>query len=145
MLPSEDGTMQVQPYLDFDGRCDEALAFYERAVGAVSAGIMRWRESPEADKTPPGAGDKILHAEFRIGETLLFASDGHCQNRPSFNGIMLTITVSSEGEADRVFGGLSDGGEILMPMGKTFFSPRFGMTKDRFGVTWIVLVPNVRK
>ena len=135
--------MNVQPYLFFDGRCEEALEFYRSALGAEVTMLMRNNESPEPPPpgmVPPGSEKKILHATFRIGETTLMASDGHCQGKPEFKGFSLSITVASEAEADRVFAALGNGGQVQMPLSKTFFSPRFGMVADRFGVGWMVIV-----
>lgn len=132
--------MLVQPYLFFEGRCEEAIEFYKQAAGAKVEMLMRYKECPEPAQTPPGADDKILHACFRIGDTAVMASDGHCSGNSSFGGFALSITVKSEADADRIYAALSDGGKTLMPLGKTFFSPRFGMLSDRFGVMWMVLV-----
>jgi PhnB protein len=134
--------MLVQPYLNFNGRCEEALTYYRTALGAEVKMLMRFKEAPEPPKTDmaaPGIENKVLHACFRIGETELMASDGRCQGQQGFQGIMLSISVANEAEADRVFAGLSDGGQVQMPLGKTFFSPRFGMVADRFGVSWMVI------
>jgi PhnB protein len=132
--------MQVQPYLFLDGRCEEALEFYRRALGAEVTFLMRFKESPEPDTVPPGAANQVMHASFRIGETTVLASDGRCQGRPTFQGFALSLTVPSEIEADRLFAALADGGEVQMPLTKTFFSPRFGMVADRFGVSWMIYV-----
>ena len=132
--------MQVQPYLFFEGRCDEALAFYRGALGAEVTMLMRFKESPDPAMVPPGAGDKVMHASFRIGEMTVLASDGRCQGPASFQGFALSLTVPTEAEAERLFGVLGDGGQVQMPMTKTFFSPRFGMLADRFGVSWMILV-----
>jgi PhnB protein len=133
-------TMQVQPYLFFEGRCDEALAFYRRALGAEVTALMRGKDSPDPAMTVPGGEDKIIHAMVRVGETTLFASDGRCQGAPSFQGFALSLTVPSEAEAARLFTALGEGGRVLMPLAKTFFSPSFGMIADRFGVSWMVYV-----
>jgi PhnB protein len=135
--------MQIQPYLFFDGRCEAALEFYRGALGAEVTMLMRFKDSPEPQEpgmVPPGAGQKVMHASFRIGETTVLASDGRCGGRPSLQGFSLSLTVSSESEADRVFASLADGGQVQMPLTKTFFSPRFGSVTDRFGVSWMVLV-----
>jgi PhnB protein len=135
--------MQVQPYLYFEGRCEEAIEFYRRALGAEVEMIMRFKDSPEPHEPgmiPPGAGDKVMHAAFRIGDTTVLASDGRCQGRPIFQGISLSLTVPNEGEADRLYASLADGGQVQMPLTKTFFSSRFGMVTDRFGVPWMVYV-----
>jgi PhnB protein len=135
--------MQVQPYLFFDGRCEEAVEFYRSALGAEVTMLMRYKDSP--DPPPPGmvapsSEDKVMHTSFRIGETTVMASDGRCEGRPSFQGFSLSLTVPNETEADRLFTALVDGGQVQMPLTKTFFSPRFGMVADRFGVSWMVVV-----
>ena len=132
--------MQVQPYLFFDGRCEEAIEFYRKALGAEVTGLMRFKDSPDPGMCPAGAGDKVMHASLRVGETTVMASDGRCEGPPSFQGFALSLTVSNEAEAERLFGSLSAGGHVQMPLTKTFFSPRFGMLADRFGVSWMVYV-----
>ncbi len=135
--------MQVQPYLFFDGRCEEAVDFYKKALGAKVEMLMRFKENPEPPQpgmVPPGSDDKIMHTCFRIGDTSVMASDGHCAGRPSFQGFSLSISVPSGAEADRLFAALADGGQVQMPLAKTFFSPRFGMVADRFGVSWMIIV-----
>jgi PhnB protein len=132
--------MQVQPYLFFEGRCEEALAFYGGALGAEVTMLMRFKDSPDPGMAPPGAADKVMHATMRIGETTVMASDGRCQGRQDYHGFSLSLTVPNETEAERVFGALADGGQVQMPLTKTFFSPRFGMVADRFGVPWMILV-----
>jgi len=135
--------MQVQPYLFFDGRCEEAVAFYRKALGAEVTMQMRFKDSPEPHApgmVPPGAENKIMHMALRIGDTTILASDGRCLGRPSFQGFALSLTTANEAEADRLFAALGDGGQVQMPLAKTFFSPRFGMVADRFGVAWMVYV-----
>jgi len=132
--------MQVQPYLFFEGRCQEALEFYRQALGAEVTALMRFKESPDPGMIQPGSEDKVMHASFRVGETTVLASDGRCGGHPSFQGFALSLTVANEAEADRLFGALVDGGQVIMPLTTTFFSPRFGMTTDRFGVSWMVYV-----
>lgn len=134
----------VEPYLFFNGRCDEALDFYTKTLGAKVDFLMRFKDSPEPPKpgmVPPGSENKVMHASFRIGNQRLMASDGRCGGKPNFDGFSLSLTVSDEAEADKVFASLADGGEVHAPLTKTFFSPRFGMVCDRFGVMWMVLVP----
>jgi PhnB protein len=130
--------MQIQPYLFFDGRCDEAIEFYRGTLGADLTMLMRFKDSPEP--ASHGNDDKVMHANLRIGETTLLVSDGRCTGRPSFHGFALSLTVPNESEAERLFAALSDGGQVQMPMTKTFFSPRFGMLADRFGVSWMIYV-----
>ena len=131
---------QVQPYLFFEGRCQEALEFYRKALGAEVTALMRYKDSPDQTMVQPGSEDKVMHASFQIGETTVMASDGRCGGQPSFQGFALSLTVSTEAEADRLFGAIADGGQVIMPLTTTFFSPRFGMTTDRFGVSWMVYV-----
>ena len=132
--------MLVQPYLDFDGRCEEALAFYRRALGAVVTMQMRWKDSPDPAMRASANPDKIMHAEVKVGDATVLASDGRCRGEANFAGFMLSLTVADESEATRVFGALTDGGTVNMPLGRTFFSPCFGMVADRFGVAWLVYV-----
>ena len=132
--------MQIQPYLFFDGRCEEAIEFYRKALGAKVDALMRFKESPDQSMIAPGTGEKVMHASLHIGDTTVMASDGRCEGKPSFQGFALSIAAKSEAEADRMFAALSDGGQVQMPLAKTFFSPRFGMAADRFGVSWMILV-----
>ena len=133
----------VQPYLFFDGRCEEALEFYRQALGAEVMMLMRFKDSPEPPQPgmcPPGSDNKVMHASFRIGDSTIMASDGRCAGKPSFEGFSLSITVPTEAEADRLFTALADGGKVQMPLARTFYSPRFGMVADRFGVLWMIIV-----
>ncbi len=132
--------MQVQPYLFFDGRCDEAIAFYRSALGAEVTMLMRFKEAPDPGMCRPGTEDKVMHASLRIGDATVFASDGRCEGPAKFQGFSLSLTVADEAEAERLFAALGDGGQVQMPLTKTFFSPRFGMLADRFGVSWMILV-----
>jgi PhnB protein len=130
----------VQPYLFFSGRCDEALEFYRSALDAEVLMLSRFKESPEPEMVQPGMEEKVMHASFRIGETTLMASDGMCEGEANFDGFSLSITVRDEAEAERLFAALAEGGEVRMPLAKTFWSPKFGMLTDRFGVGWMVSV-----
>jgi PhnB protein len=135
--------MQIQPYLNFDGRCEEAIEFYRNALGAEVVLMMRYKEVPETPQpgmVPPGSEDKIMHSALRIGESTVLASDGRCQGQPRVQGFSLSLTVADEAEAGQVFAALREGGQVQMPLGKTFFSPAFGMVADRFGVSWMVYV-----
>src|SRR3974377_1717578 len=132
--------MQVQPYLFFDGRCDEALEFYKRTVGAKVGMLMRFKDAPDQSMVSAGSENKIMHAQVQIGDTSVLASDGRNQGQPKFEGFALTITAKDEAERDKLFAAVSDGGQVKMPLAKTFFSPRFGMLADKFGVGWMVLV-----
>jgi len=136
--------MQVQPYLFFDGRCEEALEFYKSVLGIKLEMLMRFKDSPEPPQPgmcPPGSEDKVMHASFRVGDTLVMASDGMAKGKPEFKGFSLSLDAATEAEADRLFAALGEGGQVQMPLAKTFFSPRFGMVADRFGVSWMVIVP----
>ena len=132
----------VQPYLFFDGKCEEAIQFYTRALGAQVNMQMRYKDSPEPP--PPGCGpvdsNKIMHAQFQIGDTVIMASDGRATGSPKFEGFSLSITKQTVPEVEGAFKALADGGRVEMPLAKTFFSERFGMVVDRFGVFWMVLV-----
>jgi PhnB protein len=132
--------MQVQPYLSFEGRCEEAVELYRKALGAEVTALMRFKESPDPGMCSPGSLDKVMHMSFRIGDTTLLASDGRCTGQPNFEGISLTLTVPNDAEAERLFASLADGGQVQMPLTKTFFSSRFGMVADRFGVPWMIIV-----
>jgi PhnB protein len=132
--------MNVQPYLFFDGKCEEALDFYKQAVRAEPKMLMRFKDAPDQSMVSPGMHDKIMHATVQIGDTAVLMSDGRCLDKASFHGFALTINATSEAEADRLFGALSEGGEVTMPLAKTFFAPRFGMLTDKFGVGWMVIV-----
>jgi PhnB protein len=136
--------MLVQPYLMFGGRCQEAVDFYRDALGAEVQMLMRFKEAPESP--PPGMvpenwGDKIMHACLKIGDTQVMASDGCSVTGADFKGFSLSLTVANEAEADAKFAALSDRGNVTMPLGKTFFARRFGMAVDRFGISWMVIVP----
>ena len=140
--------MIVQSYLFFNGRCEEAIEFYRKALGAQVTMMMRFKESPEpmTDGCGPGGGpapdaNSIMHAAFKIGETELMASDGMGGGKPEFKGISLSLTAPSDAEAKRIFNALADGGKVEMPMDKTFFASSFGMVADRFGVSWMVIKP----
>lgn len=133
----------ISTYLFFSGRCDEALQFYTQALGAKIEMVMRFNESP--DPVPEGmlqAGfeNKIMHASFHIGETRVMASDG-CDDNSKFDGFRMVFTTSSEAEAHKAFNALADGGNVQMPLSKTFWSPCYGMVTDKFNVGWMVMVP----
>jgi len=120
--------MQVQPYLQFDGRCEEAIEFYKSALGAKVEAIMRFKDGPDCMEMPQGTGDSTI-----------MASDGYCKGKPDFQGFSLTLQAPDKAEADRLFKALEPGGQVQMPLAETFFSPRFGMVADRFGVSWMIV------
>lgn len=135
--------MNVEVYLFFNGRCEEALEFYKKALGAEVTMLMRFKDSPEPPQpgmVPPGAENKIMHVSFRVGDVTVMASDGRCTGQNNFEGFSLSLTVPNEAEADRKFAALAEGGQVQMPLTKTFWSPRFGMVTDRFGVGWMISV-----
>ncbi len=135
--------MNVNPYLNFEGRCEEAIEFYKKALGAEVTMLSRFKDMP-ASCSPsgptPGTEEKIMHAALRIGDSTIFVSDGRCVGHGKFEGISLSLMVSTDAQAEKAFSALGDGGAVRMPLGKTFFSSRFGMLSDRFGVSWMVLV-----
>jgi PhnB protein len=134
--------MQVQSYLFFDGRCEEALNFYRKALGAEVTMLMRNKESPEPHPPgmlPPGSEEKIMHASFRIGDSTVMASDGHNGGQPQFKGFSLSLDAKDDAHAKTLFAALAEGGEVQMPITKTFFASSFGMVADRFGVSWMVM------
>jgi PhnB protein len=132
--------MQVQPYLSFDGRCEEAIQFYQRALGAEVTTLIRFKDAPDRGMIPTGSEDKVMHASLRIGDATVLASDGRCRGKPAFQGFSMSLAAADEAEAERLFAALAEGGQVTMPLAQTFFSPRFGMLADRFGVQWMVLV-----
>jgi PhnB protein len=132
--------MSVQPYLFFGGRCDEALEFYRSALGAEIVMLSRFKDAPDPGMSQPGMEEKVMHASFRIGETILMASDGRCAGDPGFDGFSLSIVVPDEAAAERTFNALADGGKVEMPLTTTFWAPKFGMLQDRFGVGWMISV-----
>ncbi|HXS67865.1 MAG TPA: VOC family protein [Candidatus Polarisedimenticolia bacterium] len=134
-------TTSVQSYLFFNGNCEEAVEFYKKAIGAVVKLSLRYKDSPEQGNVPPGAKDKIMHTSFTVGETLVMASDDCSGGSKQFEGFSLALSVPTEAEADRAFKALAEGGNVKMPLTKTFWSPKFGMLTDKFGVGWMVSVP----
>ncbi len=136
--------MQIQPYLFFEGRCEEAIEFYRKALGAELTMLLRYKDSPEPcdpDCITPANSDKVMHASLRIGESTLMASDGRCLGAANFQSFSLSLSAADDAEADRLFAALADGGQVQMPLSRTFVSSRFGMVADRFGVSWMVIVP----
>ncbi len=133
--------MPIQAYVNYNGRCDEAIDFYKQALGAEVEMVMRFREAPDPcpdGMLPPKWDEKVMHSSLRIGDSVLMASDGMSSTPPSYDGITLSLQAKTTDEADRLFNALAQGGQITMPIGPTFWSPRFGMLKDRFGVPWMI-------
>lgn len=131
--------MQIEPYLFFDGRTEEALEFYKTRLGAKVDFLMRYKENPSPQYNPPGSAEKVMHSLFRIGDTKIMASDGNCTGSPSFQGFSLTINAANPAEAEQRFKALAEGGQVQMPLNETFFAKSFGMVADRFGVSWMVI------
>lgn len=133
--------MKVQAYVTFGGRCEEALEFYKKAVGAEVKDLLRWKDSPDAAmQPPPGYEEKVMNASFRIGDTELMADDGMGAKEVEFKGMTLALSVADDAEAKRVFTALCEGGSVQMPLAKTFWTSSFGMLTDKFGVPWMVNV-----
>ena len=134
--------MKVQPYLFFEGRAEEALGFYKKVLGAKNEFVMKYKEMPDPQpgSIPPGGENKIMHMNFEVGDSTIMGSDGFCGGATKFEGFALTYNCKDEAEAQKIFAALSEGGQVRMPLGKTFFSPRFGMVADKFGVGWMVIV-----
>ena len=132
--------MPLQPYVFFDGRCDEAIELYKSALGAEVKMLMRFGEAPAGQQQMPQPKDRVMHARLEIGGSVMLASDGQCGGSPTFQGFGLTLTTHDIEDAKRKFGALTEGGQVRMPLDKTFFSPCFGMVVDRFGVLWMIYV-----
>ena len=135
--------MQLQPYVHFNGRCEEAIEFYKKAIGAQVNMLMRFKDMPAScgpSSIQAGTENKVMHANLRIGDSVMLVSDGRCSGDAKFEGFSLTLTVSSDAEADKTFAALGEGGTVCMPLQKTFFASKFGMINDQFGVSWMVIV-----
>lgn len=131
--------MVVQPYIFFDGRCEEAIEFYKKTLGAEVQMLMRFKDGPDQSMCAPGSEDKVMHASVRIGGTPVMMSDGRAQMQPKFEGFALSFDAKDEADAERLYGALADGGQAHMPLTETFFAKRFGMVADRFGVGWMLI------
>ena len=134
--------MLVQPYLFFDGRAEEAVDFYRKTVGAEVTMLMRFKDSPDPSMSPPDSpnANKVMHMSLKIGDSTVLGSDGRCMGQANFQGFALSLTAANEAEATKLFAALGEGGQVQMPLTKTFFSPAFGMLADRFGMSWMVYV-----
>ena len=135
--------MNIEPYLSFEGRCQEAIDFYSKALGAEVIMLMRFKEAPPevVGQMSPGSADKVMHAALRIGGSTVLASDGHCTGKGTFQGISLSLTAKNEAEAKKCYDALAEGGQATLPLHQTFFARSFGMVTDRLGVQWMVIVP----
>ncbi|WP_424195087.1 VOC family protein [Ampullimonas aquatilis] len=134
--------MQLIPYLFFEGRCEEAVEFYGKVLGAEIVTLMRYKDNPEPNECvmQPEIENKIMHMSLRIGNMTLMASDGMVNAPPKFQGFSLSLTVEDAQQAEQFFNALAVTGQVQMPLGPTFFSPAFGMVADRFGVSWMIHV-----
>ena len=134
--------MHTQIYLFFDGRTDEALDFYKKTLGIEVEMLMRFKDAPPEAREgcAPGSENKVMHSCFKLGDQRVMASDGRNEGKPNFQGFALSLAAKDEGEAAKVFAALGEGGQVQMPLTKTFFSPKFGMVADKFGVSWMILV-----
>ena len=128
----------VQPYIFFDGKCEEALDFYKGAIGAKVDMMMRFKEAPDQSQMQPNTGEKVMHASFHVGTTQVLASDGHCAGKPSFQGFGLALNAKDDAEAEKLFTAVGKGGQVLQPLTKTFFASKFGMVTDKFGINWMI-------
>ena len=131
--------MQIQPFLFFEGRTEEALEFYKGKLGAQVEFLMRYKDNPDPKYNPPNSGEKVMHSCFRVGDTQVMASDGNCTGKPSFQGFSLTFNAADEADAKRRFTALAEGGQVNLPLSETFFAKSFGMVADRFGLNWMVM------
>ena len=131
--------MNVQPYVFFDGKCEEALEFYKGAIGAKVDMMMRFKEAPDQSQMQPNTGEKVMHAAFHVGTTQVLASDGHGAGKPSFQGFGLALNAKNDAEAEKLFTAVGKGGQVLQPLTKTFFASKFGMVSDKFGIMWMVM------
>jgi PhnB protein len=135
--------MRVEPYLSFEGRCEEALEFYKKAVGAEVTMLMRFGESPDKSMLSPGSEKKVMHSSVKIGDSVVMATDGRNTGKANFTGISLSITANNDADAKRYFEALSAGGQVHLPLTKTFFASSFGMLADKFGVSWMISTPGM--
>jgi PhnB protein len=139
--------MQVTPYLYFNGRCEEALSFYQQTIGARVECQMRFSDCPgelDPNMVPPGTEHRIMHAAFKLGETTIFAADGCASAEMKPAGFGLSLQTPDVAEAEQLFNALAWEGEVRMAMTKTFFSPSFGIVVDKFGVNWLIYVPQAQ-
>jgi PhnB protein len=130
--------MQLNSYLMFDGRCEEAFQFYTQVLGGKIEAIMKHTGTPAEQHAPPEWRDKILHACLNVGGTKLMGSDMPPDSYEEPKGSFVNINVEDPAAAERIFHALEEGGAVRMPIAKTFFAERFGMVVDRFGVAWMV-------
>ncbi len=130
--------MQLNPYLSFDGRCEEAFQFYEKLLGGKITGLMHYEGSPAAEHVPQEWRSKIMHASLDVGGTILMGADATPRHHAEPKGFSVSLSVEKIEEAERVFNALAERGKVTMPMQKTFWAARFGMVTDRFGIPWMI-------
>jgi len=137
--------MNLQPYVFFNGRCEEALNFYTEKLGAQVTFKMLFKDAPPPDPNNPSRpelADKIMHANVQLGSSTWMASDGNCDPAAGpFNGFSLSLTIEDIAAAEKCFNALAEGGQVVMPFGQTFWSKGFGMVVDRFGLMWMITLP----
>ena len=130
--------MQLNPYLSFNGKCEEAFKYYEKVLGGKVAMMMKYEGSPMADQTPREWRDKVMHARLIVGDEVLMGSDAPPDRYEPMKGITVTLGVDEPSDAERIFGALAEGGTVQMPIQQTFWAARFGMLTDRFGTPWMI-------
>ena len=131
--------MIVEPYLSFEGRCEEAIEFYKKAIGAQVLMLMRFKDAPPSAGCGTENAEKVMHSALKIGETTVYASDGRCNAPAKFSGIALSLGMKDDASAAKAFKALAEGGQVTMPLAPTFFASSFGMVMDKFGVAWMVI------
>jgi PhnB protein len=139
VVREKEDTMKIHTYLNYGGNCEEAFRFYEKNLGGKILMMMRYGEQPDPKNAPPGSEKWILYANMAIGETQLMGSDVPPDRFQPMRSVYLSLDVDSDAEAERIFKLLTEGGEVFMPMAETFFAFRFGMLRDRFGTSWMIL------
>lgn len=131
--------MKLHTYLNFGGNCEEAFRFYEKNLGGKIEMMMRYADQPDPKNVPPGTEKYVLYVNMAIGETQLMGSDVPPDRFQPMRSVYLSLGVDSSEEAERIFKLLSEGGDVFMPMEETFFAHRFGMLRDKFGTSWMIL------
>ena len=130
--------MQLNPYLLFDGRCEEAFAFYEKVLGGKIKAMMTYEGSPAADNVAPEWRKKIMHATLEVGGEPLMGSDASPTHYAEPKGFSVSLSPNKVADAERIFNALADGGKVVMPLQQTFWAARFGMLTDRYGIPWMI-------
>ncbi len=130
--------MQLNPYLFFDGRCEEAFKFYEKLLGGQIKAMMTYEGSPAAEHVPPEWRKKIMHATLEVGGEAFMGADASPQHYKQPQGLSVSVSIDKVADAERIFHALAENGEVMMPLEKTFWAARFGMVRDRFGVPWMI-------